>query len=328
MYELERRSQRGDKRVEQLGDERGRAVPRGPIRCTRGAADDCERRDHVGRLTGVDRTEDDAELGLAVAYKARNLGRDPTGDRDEIGGEFGASGVAARSVEPNLDEVRGRGDRADAHTDLTGVELGIAMQTEDRVHTVETAGFDHVERAAGHGLLGGLEQQPHPASRIVRREEACERETGTEHDRRMDVVAARVRNPLVLRAIVHLLLVDHRERVEIGAQRDRRAAARADVTHETRSRGEYQWVEPSDFESLRNERSGLELLAAALGPGVELPAEGDQFLEVRVEEGGERFGRRRAHAVAPGVSVASSSINACTTSTSSPPPPMMRRWRR
>ena len=132
--------------------------------------------------------------GSRARDEAGKLGRDPTGDRDEIGGELGASGVATRAVEADLDEVRRRSDPADAHTDLADVELRIAVETEDRVDTVETPGVDHVERAAGHGLLGGLEQQPYPAGRIACREEACERETGAEHHRRMHVVAARVRD--------------------------------------------------------------------------------------------------------------------------------------
>ena len=46
-------------------------------------------------------------------------------------------------------------------------------------------------------------------------------------------------------------------------------------------------MQAGDFEALRNERGRLELLAAALGLGVNVPAERDQLLEVRVEEGVE-----------------------------------------
>ena len=40
------------------------------------------------------------------------------------------------------------------------VDLGIAVQAEDRGDLVESAGVDHFDRAAGQGLLGGLEDQP------------------------------------------------------------------------------------------------------------------------------------------------------------------------
>ena len=51
---------------------------------------------------------------------------------------------------------------AGAHAELAGVQAGVAVQGEDPADRGDAAGREHVQGAAGR-LLGGLEDQPHPA---------------------------------------------------------------------------------------------------------------------------------------------------------------------
>ena len=46
---------------------------------------------------------------------------------------------------------------------------GVAVQGEGAAGAVEHAGGDHLGRAAGHGLLGGLEDAAHPAGQAADR---------------------------------------------------------------------------------------------------------------------------------------------------------------
>ncbi len=80
-----------------------------------------------------------------------------------VGGQVRAGGVPARAVQPDLDVVRRRRHRAGAQADPTHVDRGVAVHGEDPLQPVDAAGGDDVERAAGHDLLGGLEDQSHPA---------------------------------------------------------------------------------------------------------------------------------------------------------------------
>ena len=235
-------------------------------------------------------------------------------------------GVPARSGQAHLDHVGGCGDRAHAHTEATDLELGLAVQPEDGGNAVEAAVGDDVEPSAGHRLLGRLEHQSHPTPLAVV-EDVREREPAPEHDRRVHVVAAGVGDAGTLRPVRDLLLVGHRERVDVGPQRDPGTVIRSrDVAHQPGADGESSGRETGDLQPLCDERGGVVLRVAELGMGVQLTAERDQLLEVAVEElvdGCVDVGHGRA----PGQSVASSSASAATTSTRVPPLSTMRRCR-
>ncbi len=70
---------------------------------------------------------------------------------------------AAAALEAHLDPVGGAGQRAEAQPHLADVDARVAVQGEDPLDVVEGAQPHQVDGAAGHDLLGGLEEQPHPA---------------------------------------------------------------------------------------------------------------------------------------------------------------------
>ena len=122
--------------------------------------------------------------------------------------------MAAGSGQRDHGHVGGRRDRPGLQPDGADVELRLAVQTDDRRHAGEAAVGDHVERSAGHTFLGGLEDEPHRSGKLVSM--MGEVQGGSEHDGRVDVMAARVRHAWHLAAVGDVLLVGHGECVEVG----------------------------------------------------------------------------------------------------------------
>ena len=110
--------------------------------------------------------------------------------------------------------------------DLAEVEGRVAVEAEDLVDLVEGAELDQRGRAAGHDLLGGLEQQAYAAGQLAAAVHLGQGEAGADQAGRVHVVPARVRDagagadPGVGGQVVD------RERVEVGAQRHAAALAR------------------------------------------------------------------------------------------------------
>ena len=72
-------------------------------------------RHHVGRVAGVDRSEDDLDLGGIVeapGHVGRQFGDEAGGQGDEVDGELGPRGVTTGSGERDHCHVGGRGDGA------------------------------------------------------------------------------------------------------------------------------------------------------------------------------------------------------------------------
>ena len=106
----------------------------------------------------------------------------------------GRRGVAAAAGEPDLELVGRAGDRALADADLAEVEGRVAVQAEDLLDLVERVELDQRRRAAGHDLLGGLEQQPHAAGQLAAAVHLGQREAGADEAGGVHVVAAGVRD--------------------------------------------------------------------------------------------------------------------------------------
>ena len=64
--------------------------------------------------------------------------------------------------------------------DLPDVEAGVAVQPEDPDEVVERAQLDQRQRAAGHDLLGRLEEQPDPAGEQALLVDPAEGERGAD----------------------------------------------------------------------------------------------------------------------------------------------------
>ena len=104
--------------------------------------------------------------------------------------------------------------------------LGSQCSAKIRLDAVERAELHQVQRAAGHDLLGGLEEQPDPAGQQPAGVRLGQGQGGAEQGRGVDVVAAGVGDaghgagPRVDRGVLH------RQRVEVGPQRHQRARSR------------------------------------------------------------------------------------------------------
>ncbi len=171
-------------------------------------------------------------------------------------------------------------------------------------------------------------------------------EGGAEHDGGVDVVTACVRHARHLAAVGHVLLVGHRQRIEVGPQRQpevgvpvpmRQRVVRQQIADEPGPRREAMRFEPGELEAFVDEVGGRSLFAAQFGMSVQVASQGDESFAVFVEPAVDRVGpdiaaaggqRRHRGAVAPVIESAASSAARCwTTSSSVPPASTTRRWR-
>jgi hypothetical protein len=93
---------------------------------------------------------------------------------------------------------------------------------------------DRVDRAAGHQLLGRLENQPQPDRQLRR---PGQRERGAQQDRGVPVVPAGMRGVGHRRGVHGPGPLGHRQRIHVGPQRDSRLAVRAEVAGQPRPAG-------------------------------------------------------------------------------------------
>ena len=182
----------------------------------------------------------------------------------QIAGQMRSRGVPALAVQRDLDVVGGRRDRPGPHRDPSDGQPRIAVQREDPRHPVDRARRDGVDRAAGHQLLGGLEDQPNTDRQLGHR---VQRERRAEQHRGVRVVAAGVRDVGHHRGVGHSGAVGHRQRIHIGAQRDARAVLGTEVADQAGAAGKHLRVQPGVGELGGDELRGGELLAARARDG-------------------------------------------------------------
>ena len=149
------------------------------------------------------------------------------------------------------------------------------MQGEDPAHPGQRARADRVDGAAGHQLLGGLEDQP---QRNRQFRHPRQRQRGSQQDRGMRVVAAGVRRVGHGRFIRGTGPLGHRQRVHVGAQRDPRFVFGAEIAGQPRPAGQHLRVEPHVGQPFGDELCGGVFLAAQLRVAVEVPPPGDQVI--------------------------------------------------
>ncbi len=285
-------------------------------------------------------------IGIEVSdprgHPAGKLGHHTSGKRDEIDGEFRAGSVAARSRQCDHHHVGRRRDRAGFESDRADVELGLAVQTDDRGNAIQSVVGDDVECSSGYTFLCRLEDEPDRAGQLVAMMSEVERRT--ERDGGVHVVAAHVRDARHLAAVGDVLLVGHREGVEVGTygesavERTVGAGWRPrwhDVTDQSGAHGEPARAEAGELESFVHHVGGRQFLTAQFGVSVQIAPQGDEAVGVFVEplidgvpsdaaEPGRRLGHRGASAPVI-ASAASSYARWWTTSASVPPAPTTSR---
>ncbi len=295
--------------TEDLGDgalkDIGGSDPHGVVPGAQGSPKRAEDRDHVGGVAGVHGPEHQLERARLTdeAVDRRLKSRDQLAeDPHEIDGETGSGRVAARTAEPYLDHVGSRGQRPDPAPDLSDVDLGVAVQPEHPDDPLEPALGDDVDSTPGHGLLRRLEDESDRATHTGVRAKSDQRPRGADEDRRVYVVPARMRDPVHGRSVGDVLVVLHRQGIEVRAQSDDRTAAvpDRDVTDQAGAGPQQGRCKPELTQQPRHQIGGAVLVAAQLGVGVQSTTEDDQQLVVRGDHGVELpwnhpaiLGRRR-----------------------------------
>ncbi len=106
--------------------------------------------------------------------------------------------------------------------------FGSQCRAKTWLDAVELAGGDHVERTAGHHLLGGLEHQPDPARERAARGAPRRAPAGADQRPRCATSWPQAwPTPSTVRAPGHASAVVDRQRVDVGAQGDHRAVGLA-----------------------------------------------------------------------------------------------------
>ena len=190
-------------------------------------------------------------------------------------------GVPAGPGHAHLDLVAGRGDRARAHAELARVEPRVAVQREDPADRRDPARREHVERAAGR-LLGGLEDEPDPSGQHARGGLLGQEQAGSEQHGGVHVVAAGMADVRHGRAVRDVLVVRHRQRVEVCPERNDRPFGirnllRADVDEQAGSLGQDHRPQARRGQAQRDPAGGAVLVVGQLGMRVQVAAELDQL---------------------------------------------------
>ena len=190
---------------------------------------------------------------------------------------MGPRRVAAASAEPDRHHVGRAGDGTLAKSHLADVEGRIAVDGEDRGDTAHAAVVDHLGGAAGHHLLGRLEDQPYPPRKRSGGVEPGECQAGAEQRGGVNVVPTRVRDPVDAGPPRVGRRVLHRKRVEVGAERypPPRPVGRPEVGDQPGRRKALERY-AGGIELTRDQLGGVLLLPSQLGVRVNPSAQRDQ----------------------------------------------------
>ncbi len=210
------------------------------------------------------------------------------------------------------------------------------MQTDDGVNATEPIVGEDVERSAGYSFLRRLEDESDWAVEFVAMLSEVERRA--EHDGGVHVMAACVGDARHVASVGHVLLVSHRQRIEVGADGEPAVECAVgavgqsrgdDVADQAGAHGEPAGVEAGEFESFVHQVGGRLFLTAQFWVSVQISSQRDEAVAVFVEPPIDRVrpdapgcGRQLGHrgASAPViVSAASSAARWWTTSASVPP---------
>ncbi len=242
------------------------------------------RGNHVGCRPGVDQSPDQAEARPRVEPARqcrRKLGDEGAESEREVLGEVRPGRVSTAAVEVYVEQVGSAGERAHPEPDLAHVEARVAVQAERAAHAGERTEVDHAERAAGHDLLGRLEEQPHPAREQSPLVDLRQRQPGPQQGGGVDVVPAGVRNPRRHAGPRVLGAVVDGQRVEVGTQRHERPRG-TDVGDQTRpweaGHRKARFLEPGGHEV-----GGADLVPGQLGVGMQVAPKGDEVFVVLLD---------------------------------------------
>ncbi len=113
-------------------------------------------------------TSDTPARGSTPGEHRRHLGDQPPQGVDQVRREVRPRGVTAGARQRDLDLSHAAVIGPTRRPIVPTSQRRVAVQRKRRSAAVEPARRDHVERAAGHRLLGRLEDQPDPAGQPAR----------------------------------------------------------------------------------------------------------------------------------------------------------------
>jgi hypothetical protein len=274
-----------------LAQRRAHGRPVGRVKRAERAARGGARRDHVGRLPGLERPHRDHGAVRGVGAPADDLlqGEDRLAQRGHrVGGQVRVPGVPGGAVHPDL-EIVGRGVHgAGRGCDRARRQLVLQVHPDDgtRLLRGECRRGRNVPRPRRHGLLAGLE---HGEQRRRQHDRTCRpaerRERGHVH-----VMAAGVHRTAA-RSPGHAGLLRHRKGIKLGPDRDARAALRA-YPHDPPGAGDGRRVAGAQCRCEPGRRAVLR--PGQLGVRVQVVPEPDSFAELPGQPGAQR--RRQARA--------------------------------
>ncbi len=175
---------------------------------------------------------------------------------------------------------------------LADVGPRIAVQRVDLGQILQHSPVDRVQRAAGTGLLGRLEDQPDAAGQQVQVAEPGQHQSRADQDRGVHVVPAGVADARISRAIADVLAVGDGQRIDVGAQSDHAGgeveAVRQHVAVRAGADRQHLGDQAGPLEFVDDDAGGPILGVTDLGIGVQIAADADQPVVEPLDLAGDR----------------------------------------
>ena len=204
-------------------------------------------------------------------------------------------GVPAATREAHEKLVGGAGDGPGPQADVTHVGARVAVQREDPLDVARRAGVDDGPGAAAGGLLGRLEDQPDAPGQLTLLGQVGQHDRRAEDDHGVHVVPAGVADPRHGGRVGHVLAVDDRQRVDVGAQ-GHGPRPLPDVAHQAGPVGQDRRIEPGRDQTLVQDPRGADLGPGQLGVGVQVAPHGHEIVGAALDQRGQICGQRaQAH---------------------------------
>jgi len=186
-------------------------------------------------------------------------------------------GVRGRALKTENRSHRPGGKRAALDLNLTEIFSREIVEGKDPVRgdRLKSIILEDAQRADSR-FLGRLEEQDNPTSTGWMTVQ-LRRKSGD--DRHMSVVPARVGDPGPARAMIDVVFLGHRHRVDLGTEHDRRAifTTLVDCRQPNASKIRHEPIRLVGFEKITNDPARLDLLTGELGVSVEFAPQSHQL---------------------------------------------------
>ena len=157
--------------------------------------------------------ENDRAIRCGLRSDGRQIRSQHPAPANQVDGLLRPSSMTTRPVKFDGESIGGTREGASSQTHLPTRELRITVQAIDRLHPIQPAFRDDIDRSTWHRLLCRLEDQSN--HRIMGFPEVDEHQGGAEECSSVDIVSAGMCNTLVLRSIRNRLRIVHGECIDV-----------------------------------------------------------------------------------------------------------------